>query len=62
MSKDIYYGGKVDLPSIQKKRSYFDFTHSSHLDMNAGLLYPLDKPIEVIPGDSLAMLIVFKLG
>lgn len=52
MAKDVYVSNNMSLPEITKKRSFFNLNHSSHLDMNCGLLYPIDKPWEVIPGDS----------
>ena len=52
MRKDLYTNGSVDLPAITKKRSFFDLTHSSHIDMNVGSLYPLDQVIPIMPGDT----------
>lgn len=52
MRKDLYTNGSVDLPTISKKRSYFDLTHSSHIDMNIGMLYPIDQFIDLVPGDT----------
>ena len=52
MRKDLYTNGSVDLPKINKKRSFFDLTHSSHIDMNPGILYPIDQVIEIVPGDT----------
>lgn len=52
MRKDLYTNGSVDLPKITKKRSFFDLSHSSHIDMNPGILYPVDQVIEIVPGDT----------
>ena len=52
MRKDLYTNGSVDLPTISKRRSYFDLTHSSHIDMNIGMLYPIDQFIDLVPGDT----------
>lgn len=52
MRKDLYTNGSVDLPNISKKRSFFDLSHSSHIDMNVGSLYPIDQVIPIIPGDT----------
>ena len=42
-----------DNASISKKRSYIPFMkHKSQIDFNMGLLVPLTKPIEVLPGDT----------
>lgn len=52
MRKDLYTGGSVDIPKITKGRSFFDLSHSSHIDMNPGILYPIDQVIEIVPGDT----------
>ena len=52
MRKDLYTNGSVDIPRISKKRSFFDLSHSNHLDMNAGVLYPIDC-FPIMPGDSM---------
>lgn len=52
MRKDLYTNGSVDLPKINKQRSFFDLTHSSHIDMCSGILYPIDQVIEICPGDT----------
>lgn len=52
MRKDLYTSGSVDLPKISKGRSYFDLSHSSHIDMNIGMLYPIDQVIQIVPGDT----------
>lgn len=52
MRKDLYTNGSVDLPKINKGRSFFDLSHSSHTAMNSGFLYPIDQIIEVLPGDT----------
>lgn len=52
MRKDLYTNGSVDLPKITKGRSFFDLSHSSHVDMNIGILYPIDQVIEIVPGDT----------
>ena len=40
-------------PTISKKRSYIPFMkHKSQIDLNLGLLYPLDRAWEVLPGDT----------
>lgn len=42
-----------DNPTIKKRRSYIPYMkHKSQLDFNAGLLVPMDKPLEVLPGDT----------
>lgn len=46
------YDVMPNLPKIKKGRSKFNLSHTSHLDFNAGLLVPLDRPIPVLPGDS----------
>ena len=46
----------IDNPSISKKRSYIPYMkHKSQIDFNIGLLVPLTRVIEVIPGDTLKM-------
>lgn len=52
MRKDLYTNGSVDIPQINKSRSFFDLSHSSHIDMNPGFLYPIDQVIEIVPGDT----------
>lgn len=52
MRKDFYTNGSIDIPKISKKRSFFDLSHSSHLDMVPGNLYPIDQVIDVLPGDT----------
>lgn len=39
-------------PRVKKGRSRFDLSHTNHMDFGVGLLYPLDRPWEVIPGDT----------
>lgn len=42
-----------DNPSVNKKRSYIPFMkHKSQFDFNKGLLVPMDRPWEVLPGDT----------
>ena len=52
MRKDLYTNGSVDIPKISRKRSFFDLSHSSHIDMNVGILYPVDQVIMIMPGDT----------
>ena len=50
-----YDMGKLveDNPRIRKRRSYIPgMKHKAQLDFNAGLLVPMDKPLEVLPGDT----------
>lgn len=42
-------------PRVKKGRSRFDLSHSNHMDFGVGLLYPIDRPIEVIPGDTISL-------
>lgn len=42
-------------PYVKKGRSKFDLSHSNHMDFGVGLLYPIDRPIEVIPGDTISL-------
>nr|QXN72857.1 MAG: major capsid protein [Microvirus sp.] len=43
----------MDNPSLHKRRSYVpNLSYHSQFDMNAGLLYPMSAPIEVLPSDT----------
>ena len=39
-------------PRVKRGRSRFDLSHTNHMDFGVGLLYPLDRPFDVIPGDT----------
>lgn len=43
----------TDNPKINKRRSYIpNLSHKSQIDFNPGFLVPLDRPWEILPGDT----------
>lgn len=44
--------GNRTLPQVKRGRTKHNLSHTSHTDINVGLLYPLDAPMEVVPGDT----------